>query len=102
MVGSGLRSVSSAITGMRTPRRLDFLPLEENHLPTSSNTEQPPSSSEAAASTRQRRTARDFIYFAGAAAGAAFCGGLVVFAAAEFLVVSAGLDGLRIGLVRRR
>src|SRR5258706_8276061 len=58
---SALRSESSDITGMRTPRRLDFLPLVANQLPTSSNTEQPPSSSEAAASTRQKRTARDLI-----------------------------------------
>src|SRR3954471_12363445 len=66
MVGSGLISESSDITGMRTPRRLDFLPLEVNQPPTSSSTEQPLSSNEAVASTRQRRTARDVIYFAGA------------------------------------
>ena len=65
---SGFSSESSDITGMRTPRRLDFLPLVANQLPTSSKTEQPPSSSEAAASTRQKRTARDLIYFAGAGA----------------------------------
>src|SRR6478672_6866902 len=70
-VGSGLRSESSDITGMRTPRRLDFLPLVENQPPTSSNTEQPHSSSDAAASTRQRLRLRDFIYFAAGAAGLA-------------------------------
>ncbi len=62
-VASTFSSLSSDITGMRTPRRLDFLPLEENQLPTSSNTEQPDSSSEAAASTRQKRATRDFILF---------------------------------------
>src|SRR4029078_8610944 len=66
MVASGLMSESSDITGMRTPRRLDFLPLLANQLPTSSSTEQPLSSSEAAASTRQKRKAREVLYFAGA------------------------------------
>src|SRR6185369_2993759 len=65
-VASVFTSESSDITGMRTPRRLDFLPLVVNQPPTSSSTEQPLSSSEAAASTRQRRTTRDAIYFAGA------------------------------------
>src|SRR5262245_40898050 len=72
-VGSGLRSASSDITGMRTPRRLDFLPLVENQPPPSSNTEQPPSK-DAAASTRLKRTTRDLIYFAGAGLAAASAG----------------------------
>src|SRR4051812_4415952 len=73
-LASGLRSASSDITGMRTPRKLDFLPLLENQPPTSSNTEQPHSSSDAAANTRQRLRLRDFIYFA-AGGLAGVCGG---------------------------
>src|SRR5689334_6589622 len=60
---STFSSLSSDITGMRTPRRLDFLPLEVNQLPISSVTAQPESSSALAARTRQRRATRLFILF---------------------------------------
>src|ERR1700722_1267241 len=61
-VGSTFNSDSADITGMRTPRRLDFLPLEANQLPTSSNTEQPPRTNETATSA-SRRLREGFILF---------------------------------------